>query len=197
MTTIGATQGGRSANGLSNAASDTLTTALLHRATSSGTLDTHTLAIEVVKLTPDHQKMVMNELRGRLSPLQEGQFEHWRRELTTKPSVDNLTNRITDAATRLLCLAPTLGGGGGADAHAVIGTSVAGAASLNPRNGQVSLGGDVGVGVGLGGGVRAVFGKFAGMSKPTSEVLPIAGAGVNVNGTLVAGPVGATGSYQL
>ena len=96
-----------------------------------------------------------------------------------------------------LCSAPAVAGGGGLDAYAGVGGSVSGAVSFNPRNGQISIGFDTGVGVGVGGGGRIAGGRFAGIGNGSSESLPIAGGGVNVNGTAVAGPAGITGSYQL
>lgn len=97
----------------------------------------------------------------------------------------------------VICAAPPVAGGGGADAYAGVGGSVSGAASFNPRNGQISIGFDTGVGVGVGGGGRIAAGKFAGIGNGSSETLPIAGGGININGTAVAGPAGVTGSYQL
>ncbi len=96
-----------------------------------------------------------------------------------------------------LCRSPALAGGGGFDAYAIAGTSLAGAGSLNPSNGQISLGFDVGVGVEVGGGGRVAAGKFAGLGNPTKEALPLFGGGINVNATAVFGPWGGTGSYQI
>ena len=108
----------------------------------------------------------------------------------------NLVPNAQDAVKKLICKAPTIGGGGGYDAYFVAGGSVNGAASLNPRNGQISLGFDTGVGLGFGGGARVSEGNFVGIGNGSSEALPIAGGGININATAIAG-VGATGSYQL
>lgn len=97
----------------------------------------------------------------------------------------------------VVCHLPSVGGGGGFDGYAGVGGSLSGAVSINPTNGQISIGFDGGVGVGLGGGARGAVGKFIGIGKPSTERLPIVGVGLNANATAVAGPWGATGSYQL
>lgn len=110
------------------------------------------------------------------------------------PTLHGLQNILKN----LVCHAPPPAVGGGVDAYAGAGGSVAGAAGINPKNGQISLSFDSGVGVGIGGGGRISAGKFLGIGSPTSGgALPIVGGGININGTVVAGPAGVTGSYQL
>lgn len=81
----------------------------------------------------------------------------------------------------VLCDAPTVGGTGGVDAYAGLGTSVSGSGSFNPANGQVSFGLDVGFGVGVGGAVRARGFSGATVGQPSATPLPLATASLNAN----------------
>ncbi|WP_235524372.1 RHS repeat-associated core domain-containing protein, partial [Caulobacter sp. Root655] len=114
----------------------------------------------------------------------------------TSNTVDAITV-TAKKAKKAVCKSPSIGGAVGVDAYAIAGASLGGGASVNPQNGQISISFDVGVGLGIGGGGRISAGKAFGVGKPSGEALPWIGGGINVNGTGVVGPVGATGSYQL
>lgn len=111
--------------------------------------------------------------------------------------VSGLWRDFVRGVRTVICNAPTLGGGAGLDMYAGAGGSISSGASINPQTGQISLGFDLGVGFGLGGGARYVGGKALGLGSASSEVLPVVSGGVNANATAVVGPVGAAGSYQL
>jgi len=96
-----------------------------------------------------------------------------------------------------ICHLPALAGGGGVDAYDVAGGSITGGGSFNPRNGQISFAFDLGVGLGIGGGGRYITGSAFGVAKADGTPSPVFSAGINANGTAVAGPVGGTASYQL
>jgi RHS repeat-associated protein len=112
-------------------------------------------------------------------------------------AVSQIVVTFKKKAKAAICKSPSIGGAGGVDAYAIAGVSLGSGASINPQNGQISLSLDVGVGLGIGGGARVSVGKSLSAGKPSSEALPWIGGGINLNGTGVVGPIGATGSYQL
>jgi RHS repeat-associated protein len=93
----------------------------------------------------------------------------------------NVGPNLLDQLKKLACGAPTAAAGGGLDAYAGAGGSVSGAASFNPKNGQISIGFDAGAGVGIGGGAHVEAGKFVGLGNPTADALPLIGVDLNVN----------------
>jgi RHS repeat-associated protein len=110
---------------------------------------------------------------------------------------ENLFEEVADVITNVMCGIPAIDGGFGWDGYAGLGGSISGGVTFNPKNGQLSLGFDLGVGVGGGGGVRGTSGGSFGGSPASDEPSPLFGGGMNVNGTLVTPVGGATGSYQL
>lgn len=69
--------------------------------------------------------------------------------------------------------------------------------TFNPRNGQISLSGDVGVGLGYGTGTRFSGSSGPVLGTPNSTAAPIVGLGINANANLLTPLFGASASYQL
>ena len=110
---------------------------------------------------------------------------------------ENLQGQVGGALKKAICSSPTASGGGGVDAYLGAGGSISGAGSFNPRNGQISLSFDLGVGLGLGADARYAVGKFAGLGSPSSGETRVVTAGLNLNATGVTPLGGVAGSYQL
>jgi RHS repeat-associated protein len=94
---------------------------------------------------------------------------------------------LWDKAKDIFCKIPSLGVGGGIDAYAGVGGTVAGGYSLDIRTGQISGFFSVGVGVGAGGG-----GFYQGTVNAPSGIT----GSVTANVAATAG-VGVAGSYTL
>lgn len=106
---------------------------------------------------------------------------------------------LQDLGHQILCRAPALAGTFGTDFYEGVGGSLGTGGSFNPRNGQISLSFDLGVGVGWG---EAVKGEYVatpsiGLAKADTAPSPVVTAGLNLNGNLVGGTHGVTGSVQL
>ena len=97
----------------------------------------------------------------------------------------------------LFCMLPQGAGSAGVDAYNIFGGSIAGGGSFNPRNGQISISFDLGAGVGFGEAETIELGTVKGIGKPSNEASSIFTGGVNLNGTILFGGKGASGSYQL
>ena len=73
----------------------------------TGTLDPHLLAQQVSKLTPNQQQGVTAALKGRLSPMQEGQFEHETAKITQSKADADLPKEYVRGADGKLQLSPS------------------------------------------------------------------------------------------
>lgn len=100
MPTLNGVAGAPSAN--ETAAGTTETEALVREASPHGSLDPHLLAQEVSNLTVKQQSATIAELKARLSPLQQGQFDRETQQLAHAQTPVKARNCQVNGPTQLI-----------------------------------------------------------------------------------------------